>query len=93
MKNDEAMESEEVKKYESGFNEGVLFATQAVTSLILRTINQHGSWMLPGDRTQANATIRLVARFFLQRRGLVPSTYDVMRGNTEDVILDFNMDV
>ena len=87
------MKSEEIKKYESGFNEGVLFATQAVTSLILRTINQHSSWMLPGDRTQANATIKLNARHFLQRRKLVPSTYDVMRGNTEDVMLDFNMDV
>ena len=87
------MTPEELQKYNSGFNEGVLFATQAVTSLILRTIDQHSSWMLPGDRTQAKATIKLNARHFLQRRKLVPSTYDVMRGNAEDVKLDFNMDV
>lgn len=87
------MTQEEMLKYESGFNEGVLFAAQAVASLILRSINQHGSWMTPGDRTQANATIQLAVRHFLQRRKLVPSTYDVMRGEAEDVKLDFNMDV
>ena len=87
------MTKEEMQKYESGFNEGVLFATQAVTSLILRTINQHGLWMTPADRTQANATIKLNARYFLQRRKLVPSTYAVLRGEAEDVKLDFNMDV
>lgn len=87
------MTPEEIKKYESGFNEGVLFAAQAVTSIILRNINQHNLWMLPTVRTQANATIQLAVRHFLQRRKLIPSTYDVMRGKAEDVILDFNMDV
>ncbi len=87
------MTPEEIKKYESGFNEGVLFAAQAVTSIILRNINQHNLWMLPTVRTQANATIQLAVRHFLQRRKLIPSTYAVMRGKAEDVILDFNMDV
>lgn len=87
------MTQEEMQKYESGFNEGVLFATQAVTSLILRTINQNSSWMLPGDRTRANAMIQLTARNFLQKRKLVPSTYAIMRGEVEDVKLDFYMDV
>ena len=82
-----------MEKYESGFNEGVLFATQAVTSLILRTINQHALWMTPADRTQANAAITLTARNFLQRRKLVPSTYAVIRGEAEEFKLDFNMDV
>ena len=76
------MTQEEMQKYESGFNEGVLFATQAVTSLIL-----------PGDRTRANAMIQLTARNFLQKRKLVPSTYAIMRGEAEDVKLDFYMDV
>lgn len=87
------MTQEELRKYNSGFNEGVLFAAQAVTSLILRNINQHNLWMLPTTRTQANATIQLAVRHFLQKRKLVPSTYDVMRGKAEDVKLDFNMDV
>lgn len=87
------MTREEMQKYESSFNEGVLFAAQAVTSIILRNINQHNLWMLPTVRTQANATIQLAVRHFLQRRKLIPSTYDVMRGKAEDVILDFNMDV
>lgn len=87
------MTREEMQKYESGFNEGVLFAAQAVTSIILRNINQHNLWMLPAVRTQANATIQLAVRHFLQKRKLVPSTYAVMRGEAEEVILDFNMDV
>lgn len=87
------MTPEELQKYDSGFNEGVLFAAQAVTSIILRNINQHNLWMLPAVRTQANATIQLAVRHFLQRRKLVPSTYDVMRGNAEDVKLNFNMNV
>ena len=87
------MTQEEMQKFESGFNEGVLFAAQAVTSLILRSINQHGSWMTPGDRTRANATIQLTVRHFLQKRKLVPSTYDILRGNADEVKLDFNMDV
>lgn len=87
------MTKEEIQKYESGFNEGVLFAAQAVTSIILRNINQHNLWMLPIVRTQANATIQLAVRHFLQRRKLIPSTYAVMRGEAEEVKLDFNMDV
>ena len=87
------MTPEELQKYNSGFNEGVLFAAQAVTSIILRNINQHNLWMLPAVRTQANATIQLAVRHFLQKRKLVPTTYDVMRGNAEDVKLDFNMNV
>ena len=87
------MTKEEMQKYESGFNEGVLFATQAVTSLILRTINQHSLWMTPSDRKQANATIKLNARHFLQKRELVPSHYAVIMGEAEDVKLDFNIDV
>lgn len=87
------MTKEEMQKYESGFNEGVLFAAQATASLILRTINQNGFLMTPGDRTRANATIRLAVRHFLQKRKLIPSTYAVMRGEAEDVKLDFNMDV
>lgn len=87
------MTREEIQKYESGFNEGVLFAAQAVTSIILRNINQHNLWMLPTVRTQANATIQLAVRHFLQRRKLIPSTYDVMMGKAEEVLLDFNMEV
>lgn len=85
------MTKEEMAKFESGFNEGFLYAAQVVASAIIRSINNHPSWMLPKERTQANAQIKLTTRQILEKRKLVPTTYQVMRGLADDVKLDFNI--
>lgn len=84
------MTKDEMQKYDSGFNEGFLYAAQVVASAIIRTIHNHPKWMLPNDRTQAVAQIRLTTRYILQKRKLVPTTYQVMQG-AEDIKLDFNI--
>lgn len=85
------MTKEEMQKFESGFNEGFLYAAQVVASAIIRSINNNSRWMLPNDRKQAVAQIQLTTRYILQKRKLVPTTYQVMRGQAEDVKLDFNI--
>lgn len=85
------MTKEEMQKYDSGFNEGFLYAAQVVASAIIQSINNHPKWMLPNDRKQAVAQIQLTTRYILQKRKLVPTTYQVMRGQAEDVKLDFNL--
>lgn len=85
------MTKDEMQKYDSGFNEGFLYAAQVVASAIIRSINNHPKWMLPADREQAKAQIRLTTRYILQKRKLVPTTYQVMRGQAENVELDFNI--
>ena len=85
------MTKEEMQKFESGFNEGFLYAAQVVASAIIRTIQNHPKWMLPNDRTQAVSQIQLTTRYILQKRKLVPTIYQVMRGQAEDVKLDFNI--
>ena len=85
------MTKEEMQKFESGFNEGFLYAAQVVASAIIQSINNHPRWMLPNDRKQAVAQIQLTTRYILQKRKLVPTTYQVMRGQAEDVKLDFNI--
>ncbi len=78
-------------KFESGFNEGFLYAAQVVASAIIRSLNNHPSWMLPVDRQQATAQIKLTTRFILEKRKLVPTTYQVMQGKADEVKLDFNI--
>ena len=78
-------------KFESGFNEGFLYAAQVVASAIIQSINNHPKWMLPNDRKQAVAQIQLTTRYILQKRELGPTTYQVLRGQAEDVKLDFNL--
>lgn len=85
------MTKDEIQKYESGFNEGFLYAAQVVASAIIRTIHSHPEWMLTNDRTQAVAQIRLTTRYILQKRKLVPTTYQVIREQAEDVKLDFDI--
>lgn len=82
-----------MQKFDSGFNEGFLYAAQVVASAIIRSINNNPKWMMPNDRRQAVAQIQLTTRYILQKRKLVPTTYQVMRGQAEDVKLDFNMDM
>lgn len=86
------MTKEEIKKWESGYNEGFLYASQVVASAIIRSINNHPTWMLPRDREQAKAQIKLTTRFILEKRKLVPTSYQVMQGQAEDVKLDFNIE-
>ncbi len=85
------MTKEEMAKFESGFNEGFLYAAQVVASAIIRNLNNHPSWMLPADRQRATAQIKLTTRFILEKRKLVPTTYQVMRGQADEVKLDFNI--
>jgi hypothetical protein len=85
------MNKSETDKFYSGYNEGFLFAAQAVASAMLRLISNHPSWMLESSRRQAVAEIKLATRHILHRRGLIPSSYDVMTGKAEDVPVDFNI--
>jgi hypothetical protein len=85
------MTQTEIDKFTSGYNEGVLYGVQLATSEILRVLNAHTSWMLPADRTKANAAIRMSAERVLQKRGLIPTTYQVLMGKAEKVELDFDM--
>jgi hypothetical protein len=85
------MTQTEIDKFTSGYNEGVLYGVQLATSEILRVLNAHTSWMLPADRTKANAAIRMSAERMLQKRGLIPTTYQVLMGKAEKVELDFDM--
>ena len=85
------MTKEEMQKDDSGFNEGFLYAAQVVASAIIRTIHNHPKWMLPNDRTQAVSQIQITTRYILQKRKLVPTTYQVLQGEAEDVKLNFNI--
>lgn len=85
------MKLDSIQHFESGFNEGFLYASQVVASAIIRSIHNHPRWMLPRDREQAVAQIKLSTRFILEKRKLVPTTYQVMRGKADDVILDFDL--
>ena len=80
-----------MQKYDSGFNEGFLYASQVVAGAIIRTIHNHPEWMMPNDRMQAVAQIQLTTRYILQKRKLIPAAYQVIRGQAEDVELDFNI--
>lgn len=85
------MTNEEITKFESGYNEGFFFAAQAVASVVLRLIDNHPSWMLELSRKQAKAEIKLATKHILQKRGIIPSSYQVMTGKAEDVPVDFNL--
>lgn len=78
-----------MKKFESGYNEGFFYAAQMVASEVIRLINNH-RWMLPSDKKQAVAQIKLSTRAILESRKLVPTTYQVLRG-AEDVPLNFDL--
>lgn len=85
------MTKEEMAKFESGFNEGFLYAAQVVASEVLRSIDNHPSWMLPPHRTQAKAQIQLTTRFILEKRKLIPTSHQVLTGKAEPVELNFNL--
>ena len=80
---------EKIATFESGYNEGFFFAAQAVASTVLRLIYNHPSWMLEPSRKQAVAEIKLATKHILNRRGLIPTSYEVMTGRAEEVPIDF----
>lgn len=81
----------EITKFESGYNEGFFFAAQAVASMAIRLINNHPSWMLDPSRKQAIAEIKLATKHILNKRGIVPTTYEVLMGKAVDVPVDFDL--
>lgn len=85
------MTKDEMQIYNSGFNEGFLYAAQVVASAIIRSIHNHPDWMLQNYRTQAVAQIKLTTRYILQKRKIVPTKYEVIRGKAKDVNLDFDI--
>ena len=85
------MDNETFRQYEVAYNEGILFAAQAVASRVIRLMNNGGIKMLPTDRVAATAWVRLMTMRFLEDRGVIPSSYDVMTGKAQEVELDFNM--
>lgn len=84
-------QNQKFETFNQGFNEGFLCAAQIVAGCIIREINNR-KWILPGDKTQVAASIRLITRGILTRRKIIPTTYDVMRGKAEEVKLDFDME-
>jgi len=83
--------SDEITNFESGYNEGFFFAAQAVASMAIRLINNHPSWMLDPSRKQAIAEIKLATKHILNKRGLIPTSYEVITGKAEDVPVDFDL--
>lgn len=85
------MTKEELQKYDSGFNEGFLYAAQVVSSAIIRNLHNSSTLMLPKDKERFIAEIQLSTKYILQKRKLIPTTYQIMRGEAEEVKLDFNL--
>lgn len=82
---------EHFEVYENGYREGYFIAAQQVASTVLRLINNHPSWMLDPERRAAIAEVKLATKHLLVRRGIIPSSYDVIMGKAEEVKLDFDM--
>lgn len=84
---------EHFEVYENGYREGFFMAAQQLASTVLRLINNHPSWMLDPERRSAIAEVKLATKHLLVRRGIIPSSYDVIMGKAEEVKLDFDMKV
>lgn len=82
---------EHFEVYENGYREGYFMAAQQLASTVLRLINNHPSWMLDPERRAAIAEVKLATKHMLVRRGIIPSSYDVISGKAEEVKLDFDM--
>lgn len=82
---------EHFEVYENGYREGYFMAAQQLASTVLRLINNHPSWMLDPERRAATAEVKLATKHLLVRRGIIPSSYDVIMGKAEEVKLDFDM--
>ena len=84
------MTEEEYKRLEAQFNEGILLGVQAATGKMIELLQLNPSWTTPNGLAQATAQFKISARNMLAKRGLVPTSYDVIRG-AEDVQLDFDI--
>ena len=84
------MTDEEYKRLEAQFNEGILLGVQAATGKMIEILQLHPSWMTPRGLSQATAQFKISARNMLEKRGIVPTSYEVIRG-AEDVQLDFDV--
>ena len=82
---------EKFEAFGNGYNEGYFMAAQQVASVVIRLIKNHPSWMLEPERRAAIAEVKLATKHLLVRRGIIPSSYDVIRGKAEEVKLDFDM--
>lgn len=82
---------EHFEVFENGYKEGYFMAAQQLASTVLRLINNHPSWMLDPERRAAIAEVKLATKHLLVRRGIIPSSYDVIMGKAEEVKLDFDM--
>lgn len=82
---------EHFEVYENGYREGFFMAAQQLASTVLRLINNHPSWMLDPERRAAIAEVKLATKHLLVRRGIIPSSYDVIMGKAEEVKLDFDI--
>lgn len=80
----------EFKRLQANFNEGIMLGVQAATGKMIEILQQK-SGITPQALSQTTAEFKLAAQNMLQRRGLVPSRYDVLKGNDEDVPLDFSI--
>ena len=76
---------EHFEVYENGYREGFYMAAQQLASTVLRLINNHPSWMLDPERRAAIAEVKLATKHLLVRRGIIPSSYDVIMGKAEEV--------
>lgn len=86
------MDNKEIfEHFDSGYKEGYFQAAQEVASVVLRLIENHPSWMLDPERRAAIAEVKLATKHLLVRRGIIPSSYDVIMGKAEEVKLDFDM--
>lgn len=83
---------EKMAAFDSGYNEGFLFAAQAVASRVLRLIYNHPSWMLEPDRKAAIAEIKMTTKYCLQKRGVIPYSHDVITGKSDEVPVNFDLD-
>ena len=84
------MTDEQYKRLEAQFNEGILLGVQAATGKMIELLQLNPSWTTPTGLAQAAAQFKISARNMLAKRGLVPTSYDVIRG-AEDVPLDFDI--
>lgn len=84
------MTEEEYKRLEVQFNDGILLGVQAATGKMIELLQLNPSWTTPRGLTQATAQFKISARNMLAKRGIVPTSYEVIRG-AEDVPLDFDV--
>ena len=84
------MTEEQYKRFDVQFNQCILLVLQSATGKMIELLQLNPSWTTPTGLTQATAQFKISARNMLAKRGLVPTSYDVIRG-AEDVQLDFDI--